>query len=165
MQEAVLTFIAQKCMQTKDLEEQKRIFQELDENGEGSITRDDLVRGYQKWYGGSRVFAMKEADDIMACADLDGNGELSYTNWLIATANRSQAIDEAKLRVAFDFFDKDGLGAITRQNMEASMKDMQGVEEATWDEIIAEVDEDGDGKINFKEFTKMMMRLVDPNAK
>ena len=39
------------------------------------------------------------------------------------------------------------------------------MEEATWDEIIAEVDEDGDGKINFKEFTKMMMRLVDPNAK
>jgi hypothetical protein len=48
---------------------------------------------------------LKEAEDIMACADLNGNGELSYTNWIIATANRSQAIDDAKLRVAFDFFD------------------------------------------------------------
>ena len=63
------------------------------------------------------MFAQKEADDIMNCADLNGNGQLSYTNWLIATANRSTAIDEAKLRVAFDFFDKDGVGVITRENM------------------------------------------------
>jgi len=118
LQEAVLTFIAQKCMQTKDLEEQKRIFQELDENGEGCITKDDLVRGYQKWYGGSRIFAEQEASDIMDCADLNGNGELSYSNWLIATANRSQAIDDAKLKVAFDFFDKEGNGAITKENIE-----------------------------------------------
>ena len=45
------------------------------------------------------------------------------------------------------------------------MKDIEDVEEATWNEVIAEVDEDGSGQINFKAFTKMMMRLVDPDKK
>lgn len=101
----------------------------------------------------------------MACADLNGNGELSYTNWIIATANRSQAIDDAKLRVAFDFFDQDKRGAITKENIEDQMRDMQDVDEATWNEIIAEVDEDGDGEINFEEFKKMMMVLVEPKTR
>jgi len=57
----------------------------------------------------------------MACADLNGDGELTYTNWLIATANRSKAIDDEKLRVAFDFFDKEGKGSISRENLQESM--------------------------------------------
>ena len=94
----------------------------------------------------------------MACADLNGNGELCYTNWLIATTNRRKPIDEAKLKVAFDFFDKEGRGAISKKNMEETMKEMQDV---NWNDIINEVDADGDGEINFKEFKKMMMLLVD----
>jgi len=42
---------------------------------------------------------------------------------------------------------------------------MQDVEAATWNEIIDEVDEDGDGQINFAEFKKMMMVLVEPKNK
>ena len=76
------------------------------------LTKDDIILGYQKWYGGSRVFAEKEAANLMACADLNGDGELTYTNWLIATTSRSKAIDDEKLRVAFDFFDKEGKGSI-----------------------------------------------------
>ena len=45
------------------------------------------------------------------------------------------------------------------------MKDMDDVDPATWNEIIEEVDEDGDGEISFAEFKKMMHRLVDPNIK
>ncbi len=37
--------------------------------------------------------------------------------------------------------------------------------EATWIEIIKEVDDDGDEKLNFEEFKKMMLRLVDPTLK
>ena len=85
----------------------------------------------------------------MACADLNGNGELCYTNWLIATTNRRKPIDEAKLKVAFDFFDKEGKGAISKANMEETMKD---IKEVNWNEIIMEVDADGDGEINFREF-------------
>jgi len=33
-------------MQTKDLEEQKKIFQELDENGNGVLTKDEIILGY-----------------------------------------------------------------------------------------------------------------------
>jgi Ca2+-binding EF-hand superfamily protein len=48
-------------------------------------------------------------------ADLDGNGEISFSEWVTATRDRTKAFSEEKLRAAFEFFDKDGTGAINRE--------------------------------------------------
>jgi len=37
----------------------------------------------------------------MALADLNGNGELDYSEWLVATAKRDQIINDKKLKQAF----------------------------------------------------------------
>jgi len=48
----------------------------------------------------------------MAIADTDNSGEIDYSEWLVATANRKQLLSEEKLRAAFSFFDKDNSGSI-----------------------------------------------------
>jgi calcium-dependent protein kinase len=125
------------------------------------LTRDDLVRGYRIYFGGSELLAKNEAEQIMKRADLDGNGEIGFSEWCIATRDRTKAFSDEKLKAAFDFFDKKGTGTINREGFSEVMKDKQDVDEEMWDIIIQEVDEDGDGELNFEEFKRMMHRLVE----
>jgi Ca2+-binding EF-hand superfamily protein len=54
------------------------------------------------------------------------------------------------LRWAFNFFDADGCGTITREHFKHALKipDDQ-FDESYWANLIAQVDEDKDGCINF----------------
>jgi calcium-dependent protein kinase len=44
---------------------------------------------------------------------MDGNGEIDYSEWLVATTNTKNLVSDEKLKVAFGFFDKDGNGSIS----------------------------------------------------
>jgi calcium-dependent protein kinase len=52
-------------------------------------------------------------DKILRLADIDGSGEIDYSEWLVATLNKKNLVSDEKLQVAFSFFDKDGSGSIS----------------------------------------------------
>lgn len=73
----------------------------------------------------------------MKLADIDGSGEIDYSEWLIATMNKKNLISEDKVRNAFNFFDKDGSGSISVDEL----KEVLGVkkrlvDEEVWNELI-----------------------------
>jgi calcium-dependent protein kinase len=74
------------------------------------LSREELIEGYTKIYG---EFAEDEVDKIMRTADIDGSGEIDYSEWLVATVNKKSLVSDEKLRNAFEFFDKDGSGSIS----------------------------------------------------
>ena len=95
-------------------------------------------------------------------ADIDGSGEIDYSEWLIATSDKQNIINDQKLQTAFDFFDKDKSGSISVDEI----KEVLGVkkkltDDNIWNELIREADADGNGEIDFEEFKKMMSRLVN----
>ena len=55
-----------------------------------------------------------EVVKVFAKADIDGNGEIEYTEWLIGTISKRDVLQEEKLLSAFKMFDKDGSGNISR---------------------------------------------------
>ena len=69
-----------------------------------------MIEGYTKIYG---EFAEEEVDKIMRTVDIDGSGEIDYSEWLVATVNKKNLISDEKLKNAFQFFDKDGSGSIS----------------------------------------------------
>jgi Ca2+-binding EF-hand superfamily protein len=69
------------------------------------------------------------------------------------------------LREAFKLFDRDGSGEITASEIKAILGSGKKLaNEAIFDEIIKEVDVNGDGVISFEEFKQMMQKLFqDPS--
>lgn len=65
------------------------------------------------------------------------------------------------LESVFNFLDMDGDGSITNKDLKkyfSNAVDKQ-VSDLVWDEMVKEVDFDGDGKVDFKEFQKAMLEL------
>ena len=72
-------------------------------------------------------------------------------------------MSQDKLEAAFRAFDKDGSNSISTDEIRNVLGVGETVSEAVWDEIIAEVDSNGDGNVDFDEFRTMMLRLMSKN--
>lgn len=71
-------------------------------------------------------------------------------------------MQEDKLKEAFCLFDKDGSGSISA----VELKNVLGIgkkfgNEDIWAEIVKEVDQDGNGEIDYNEFKIMMEKLLN----
>jgi len=66
---------------------------------------------------------------------------------------------QEKLYSAFKMFDVDGSGKIDKKELIkilGTTDDYKNVKEDYWDNIIKEVDKNGDGEIDYNEFVSMM---------
>ena len=117
-------------------------------------------------------------EQIFEKADADGSGELDFSEWQVATINKRSVLQNDKLEGAFKLFDKvpyyfcnlfslqDGSGAISAQEIKAILGGGKKFgNDKIWDEIIKEVDVDGDGVISFEEFKLMMEKFLNVDIK
>ncbi|CAA0827819.1 Calcium-dependent protein kinase 11 [Striga hermonthica] len=74
-------------------------------------------------------------------ADTDNSGTIEYGEFLAATLHMNKMEREENLLAAFSFFDKDGSGYITIDELQQACKDF-GLGEVKLDEIIKEIDID-----------------------
>jgi len=65
------------------------------------------------------------------------------------------------LRAAFKLFDKDGSGTIDASEVASILGHNVTDSSDIWQEVIREVDVDGDGQISFEEFVMMFKKLAE----
>ena len=140
------------------MQELQRAFKALDTNNDGVLSRDELLIGYREIMGD---LAEEEVDRIMAVADTDGSGEIDYSEWIVASMDKKKLLNDEKLTQAFSLFDKDGGGTISADEVKEVLGIGKNIDEKIWNDIILEVDENGDGEISFEEFKLMMQKLLD----
>lgn len=99
-------------------------------------------------------------DSILQRVDANRSGEIDYSEWIVATINKEKLLSKDKLRAAFCLFDKDGSGAISSGEVKEILASGQKIDEKVWHDIISEVDIDGNGEIDFHEFSIMMQKLL-----
>ncbi|ERM96268.1 hypothetical protein AMTRI_Chr09g15000 [Amborella trichopoda] len=133
----------------------KQMFKNMDTDGSGTITYEELRAGLNRL--GSRL-SEAEVKQLMDAADVDRSGSIDYIEFITATMHRHRLEREENLYKAFQYFDTDNSGFITRDELEIAMKDYGMGDDATIKEVIQEVDTDNDGRINYQEFVAMMRK-------
>lgn len=157
LQQAAITFIVSQLASKEEMDQLQKAFKALDLNKTGVLSRDELLIGYRQLMGD---LAEAEVDRIMEIADADKSGAIDYSEWVVATINKNQLLSDEKMRQAFDLFDKDGGGTISSLEVKEVLGVGKKFDERIWDEIIGEVDIDGDGEISYEEFKSMMEKLL-----
>ncbi|KAI6687510.1 hypothetical protein NL676_024338 [Syzygium grande] len=137
----------------EDIQGLKAMFANMDTDKSGTITYEELKTGLARL--GSKL-TEAEVKQLMEAADVDGNGSIDYIEFITATMDRHKLERDEHLYKAFQHFDKDNSGFITMDEIETAVRGYGMGDEDTIRDIIAEVDRDNDGRINYQEFCAMM---------
>jgi calcium-dependent protein kinase len=162
MQQATISFIVSQLASKDEMMELQKTFKALDKNSDGKLSREELIDGYRKTMGD---LAEDEVDRIIKAADTDGSGEIDYSEWIVASIDKKRLLTDDKLKIAFNVFDRDGGGSISPQEIKETLGVGKKIDERVWNDIVKEVDPNGDGQISFDEFKQMMTKLLDVDVK
>ena len=130
----------------------------MDVNGDGKLSKAEIKGGYLEYFGKS--LTDEQIDDMFAQVDADGNGEIDYSEFVVATMNEKNLLSNNKLHTAFKMFDKDGGGSISTDEIKQVLSFGQNLDEAVVQQIIEQVDKNGDGEISYEEFAAMMLKNI-----
>ncbi|OAY80091.1 calcium-dependent protein kinase 2-like [Ananas comosus] len=151
------------CLSEEEIKGLKEMFKNIDTDNSGTITLDELKQGLAKQ--GTKLSEL-EVKQLMEAADADGNGLIDYEEFITATVHMNRMDREEHLYTAFQYFDKDNSGYITKEELEQALKEKGLYDGQEIKEIISEADADNDGRINYTEFVAMMRKgSPDPNPK
>uniref|UniRef100_A0A453HQR6 non-specific serine/threonine protein kinase n=1 Tax=Aegilops tauschii subsp. strangulata TaxID=200361 RepID=A0A453HQR6_AEGTS len=142
------------CLSEEEIRGLKEMFKNIDKDNSGTITLEELKNGLAKQ--GTKL-SDNEIEQLMQ-ADADGNGLIDYEEFVTATVHMNKMHREEHLYTAFQFFDKDNSGYITRDELEQALKEKGMYDAKEIKEIISEADTDNDGRIDYSEFVAMMKK-------
>ncbi|CAD8184760.1 unnamed protein product [Paramecium octaurelia] len=162
-QQAALTFMVNQMATSQEKQELLQQFQALDLNGDGRLSKEELVIGYSKVM--SYTDAELEVNKLMKYIDQDKNGSIDYSEFVLATFNKVKLIEDSRLEQAFRIFDKDGSGSISIDEIKGIFGcNDAAVSDEVWKELLAEVDANGDGSISFQEFKEIIIKAIYTNS-
>ena len=122
------------------------------------MSRAELIDGFRDIYGDA---VEEEVNKIFDRIDFDGNGQIDYSEWVIATIDKERLLSKEKLEIAFSLFDKDGDGSIKAEEVKELLCAGREIDDQVWKDIVRQVDSDDNGVIDFEEFSSMLKKLLD----
>ncbi|XP_052875228.1 calcium-dependent protein kinase 26-like isoform X6 [Gossypium arboreum] len=153
LKKMALRVIAQRLSQ-EEIAGLKEIFKMIDTDNSGQITFEELKAGLQS-FGAS--LPESEFQALMQAADVNNSGSIDYQEFIAATLHLNMIQNEDNLMAAFSYFDRDGSGYITLEEIQKACQEF-GIKDIHMDEMMREVDQDNDGRIDYNEFIAMMQK-------
>ena len=160
LQETILAYLIHNFPELEEITEAYKLFDKIDSKGNGKITNEELYIGLSLITNNDNL--RNDIQEIFANLDTDKNNYLGYEEFVRGAIDKNIFLDEKILKFAFKYFDKNNTGVITVNELSCIFKNhiqttdiIEGLKK-----IISEVDEDGDGEINYEKFCKLMKNLI-----
>ena len=104
LQHAIWVFIVQNVANNEEKIKLLDVFKELDKDGDGIVTREDIITGYRT------IFKVEDPSDIvekiMNRVDSNNSGTIDYMEFLMGTMNKKKILSKKILEKAFKMLDK-----------------------------------------------------------
>ncbi|TPP58233.1 Calmodulin/ calcium-binding protein/ EF-Hand superfamily protein [Fasciola gigantica] len=138
-----------------DIEVLRRAFSMYDQNGDGEIDATEL-KGVM-WRLGCKP-SDAEVREMIRKVDFDNSGTINFPEFMsMMVQKKRHAETDANLRIAFQFFDRNGDGYISPEELRSVLHKYRGnLDNNETEAIIKTVDTDRDGKLNYEEFLTLL---------
>jgi calcium-dependent protein kinase len=131
-------------------EEIRALFQKIDVNNKGVVTVEELRHAFAAVPPSTP--GAPSCEDLFGALDADRSGDITYSEFLAAVMDHRLEDREDLARAAFNSFDQDGDGSISKAELELVLNS------ANVKEILMLGDRDLDGEISFPEFLDLLKR-------
>ncbi|CAN6374347.1 unnamed protein product [Urochloa humidicola] len=132
----------------------KELFKRFDTDNSANVTFDELKDGLKRL---GSALSDTEIQTLMDAADIDSSGAVDCAEFVAATLHMNKLEREENLLRAFSFFDKDGNGYITTDELSEACRQF-GVDVVHLEDLMKDVDQNNDGQIDYSEFVAMMRK-------
>jgi len=146
------------------LDEFREAFNSFDKDGGGSIDAKEL-KDLMASVGQNPT--EDELNEMIRIADADGTGDIDFAEFVTLMAHKmADEKSEETLKAAFSVFDTSGDGFINAEEMRRIMINVgEPVTLEDVEQVIRKVDQNGDGAIDYDEFTKVIIEEKATNTK
>ncbi|KAL4489837.1 hypothetical protein ABPG72_022477 [Tetrahymena utriculariae] len=164
-QKAILTFISVNLVSSQDKVELENLFKRLDTNQDGRLSKEEIMNGYnQIWH--NNYMTEGQINLIFDQVDSDKSDSIDYSEFITATLERKLFNEKEYLQKAFNLFDQDGDGHITKDEIlriigNADDDEQTSEIEQQIQQIIQQIDINQDGKIQFEEFCSIIQQFTN----
>jgi calcium-dependent protein kinase len=159
IQQLVIAFLVHNLPSTNSSTNILKLYRYFNDSGDCKLTKEELIKGLSNYRDSLEV--AEKVDHLFLLLDSDNNGYIEFEEFLRACIDKKELLKEEYLKYAYKFMDKENKGNLTVQDVnnlfcEGSNK----LFEIAISKDISDVDEDGDGNINFQEFKKLMTKTL-----
>ncbi len=152
---AMLSHLTQTSMSREEYLALAKTFRFIDKNNDGVLTVDEFKQALSET--DNKSIDESTIRSIIVAADMDGDGTISWKELLLATTARRLAAKEERLWRSFKQMDLDGDGKLSVSELRQALgKDAEEVKQ-----LIAEVDKDQNGMVDYDEFLSMFETYED----
>jgi len=155
----MLGFFVQSMMTQQELNHMAEQFKEFDKDGSGALSPDELKIALREVQGVD--YNEQEIADLIKKIDIDGDGEINYSEFLMASLNQNALLSSERLEQAFRLFDIDGNGEISIQELQSLLSLAKQIDEKVVMKALREIDGKTKKSIKFSEFRALMTRLFE----
>lgn len=155
----MLGFFVQNILSQTELASLAEQFRSFDKDGSGALSPGELKHALLEVQGID--YNEKELSEIIKKIDQDGDGEINYAEYLMASLNRNAMLTSERLEVAFRKFDLDGNGELSVKELKNLLSLAKPVSEAAVHKALKEIDGKSKTTLRFTEFKTLMQKLFE----
>lgn len=159
LMEITISYIVNQLISQEEIKDLKNVFLNLDKNGDGKLSYEEILEGFVKVYG--EASAEASADHIFSTLKKTNRDFITYEEFITASMDRSKVLTEQKIDAAFRLFDKNGDGFISPLEIKNVIGKYSHQTDEYWMNLVKEVDQNGDGEISLDEFKSLMMKALE----
>ena len=161
LKQALAGYIVDRFSSERDAGELRQIFETIDIDHSGKLSRGELIDGLSKQMPAEE--AVDLVDSILKEADSDHSQTIDYSEFVAASSLQKQVLSRKMVETAFQVLDRDRNGKLSVKELMALLGEaVQGGEEAL-KLLIAQADTNKDGELSLAEFTELLLSLPGTN--
>ena len=141
----------------KEMASLKMIYDALDEEKDGEIELKEFVMQFKDKF--DIMIKVSEMEAIMKQCDLNQDGNIQYTEFIVACCNKRSLFTAHNIEACFNVIDADLDGEISWMDLKKFLGP-SSLSEGYVKHIIEDADENGDGGLELPEFSAIMMKIL-----
>jgi calcium-dependent protein kinase len=159
-QETVLAYLVHNHPELEAVDNACKLFTMIDKKGNGKITKEELYNGLIPFCEQKKL--KEDINKIFQNLDTDKSKYIKYEDFIRAAIDKSIFLTDDSMNFAFKYFDKDGKGEITIDDIVSIVEGdiLSKGENEKIRKMIKEINPKKNEKIGFEDFCDIMKRFI-----